>query len=91
MRDIDELEEDELRLKYERGDYIVQDEIKQIERLLRKFERERNFKDACERASASAALSASQQAKISTVIALIALALSLASLLWQIYGHGGQS
>ena len=90
MRDIEELEEAELRLKYERGDYIDAKEIKQIDRLLQKYEKERNFKEACEKAAVSAALTANNQAKTSTVIAVIALALSLASLLWQIYGNGGQ-
>lgn len=89
MRDFGELEEAELRFNYERGDYIDPDEVSKIERLLRKFEKERNFKDACQRASASAALTANQQAKTSIVIALIALAVSLVSLLWQVYGHGG--
>ncbi len=85
MSDIEELEETELRERYKRGDYTDTNVIKEVEKQLQKLEKERSFKLACERASSSAALNANKQAKVSTVIALIALAISIANILWQIY------
>ncbi len=89
MNDLEDLDEAELRNRYDRGDYIDSAEIRRVKRLLKKFEKDRRFQENCERASVSAALNADKRARTSTYISLLALALSIASLVWQVYSHGG--
>lgn len=82
---LEELDESELRRYYERGDYVVPSEMRLAKKLLNKFEKDQKFKESCENASISAALDASKNARISNVIAAIALVASIYSLAWQIF------
>lgn len=87
---LEELEESELRHRYDRGDYVDPSEIRLAKKLLNKFEKDRNFKVECENASIAAALNADKRARTSNVIAVIALVVSVTSLVWQICSYTSQ-
>jgi hypothetical protein len=90
-QEIDELEElegDDLRHRLDRGDYIDPNIIKIVTRLLKKHEKERKFKESCEKASISAALKADKRSFIANIIAFLALLISIASFIYQIVNSG---
>lgn len=75
--DLDNCDYGKIKNKFDRGDYINQKEIKFVKNWLRAQEKEREFIAACERASISAALNASQSAKKANLVALFALLFSV--------------
>ena len=83
--------EGDLKERYERGDFVAPDDVRFVESQLEKHVKEREFLAACEKASKSAALVAQRRSLFANIIAAIALILSLASLLWQIYSSSPQA
>lgn len=83
-RELEELSEQELSDRYERGDFVAIDDLRFVRARLNKYAKEREFFEACEKASRSAALVAQRWSLIANIIAVLALTLSLVSLIWQI-------
>ena len=74
---IEELAEDVLRLKLSRGDFHDPSEIALAKRLIRAFDKQKEFEARCEIASKSEALNAKRSATLANIIALLALAAAL--------------
>ncbi len=70
------LDEEELRHKYDRGDFHANCEWLEAQRLLRSFEREHEFLVKCQRAALSAALDSKNAAKTTNRIAIFAAIMS---------------
>ena len=85
LNEIEELDEAELRHRFERGDFITQDDIKVVSRILKKYEKERLFVESYQKASISSALVAQQRSLVANIIAVAALVVSIAGFIWQIY------
>jgi len=79
-----ELEEAELRHRFDRGDFHAESESLEAQRLLRAFDKEREFLTKCERASQSAALDAQEAARIANNWAKLALIIATISALCSI-------
>jgi hypothetical protein len=86
---LENLEESELRRRYDRGDYTDHEEIDLVEKLLNTHEKDRKFKEDCEKASFAAPLNAEKRSQRSSIIAVIALLISMASFAWQFICKGG--
>lgn len=85
LSELEDLNEDELRHRFERGDFVAQDDIKKVKRLLKKHEKEREFLKACKKASISSALVAQRRSRNANILAVAALVVSIAGLVWQIF------
>lgn len=70
--EMSQLNETELRHRFERGDFHSESESVVAQRLLRAFEREAEFLAQCERADLSAALDTKKLAKTANQIAIFA-------------------
>jgi len=79
--EINEWTEDELRLRYQRGDFNSIAEKSKALNTLKQLEKAREFDKKCVEASRTAALDAKRYAHISIAISAISLILSLVSLL----------
>jgi len=71
--DFDVLGYEEVKKRFDRGDFIDASEVNAVKKWLRQEEKERNFYLACQRASISSALDASHAARRANLIAWIAL------------------
>lgn len=85
LSELEDLDGDELRHRFERGDFVAQDDIKLVKRLLKKHEKKREFLKACEEASVSSALVAQRRSRNANILAVAALVVSIAGLLWQVF------
>lgn len=85
LSELEDLDEDELRHRFERGDFVAQDDIKLVKRLLKKHKKEREFLRACEKASVSSALVAQRRSRNANILAVAALVVSIAGLAWQVF------
>lgn len=85
ISEIEDLNEDELRHRFERGDFVSKDDIKLVQRLLKKHENEREFLKSCERASISSALIAQRSSRNANILSGVALVVSITALVLQVY------
>lgn len=83
LSEIEDLDEEELRYRFERGDFIAKDDIKTVRALLKKHEKERVFRKSCERASVSSALVAQKRSRNANILSGAALVVSIATFVWQ--------
>lgn len=90
LSELEDLDEGELRHRFDRGDYVAQDDIKRVKRLLKNHEKERKFLQSCERASFSSALVAQKRSRNANLLAGLAPIISIACLVWQISSAAGQ-
>lgn len=81
---LEDLDEDDLRHRFERGDFVAQDDIKLVKRLLKKHKKEREFLKSCEEAAISSALVAQKRSRNANILAVAALVVSIVGLVWQI-------
>ena len=77
--DLDDFEYEEVRHRFERGDFHDLSEVKIVKKWLRRQEKEREFIVACERASISSAFEAGRAARRANLIAFLALLISVIS------------
>jgi hypothetical protein len=77
--DLDEIGYDEVRHRLNRGDYCDPEELKVVMKWLQGKVRERDFLADCERANLSSALVANNAARRATLIAFLALIISVLS------------
>lgn len=84
LSDLEDLDEDALRHRLDRGDFLAKDDLKLVKRLLKKYEKEREFLKACEKASISSALVAQRRSRNANILAATALVVSIVGLVWQI-------
>jgi hypothetical protein len=75
------LGETEVKLRRDRGDWIDKTELRVVDSWLTQVAKEQKFREACERASRSAALDARRLAILSNVIAIGALVVSIIALI----------
>lgn len=73
MDALDELGYDEVKHRFDRGDYHDLTEQKAVRQWLRNQEKEQQFLASCKRASISAALDAQRTARRANLIAFLAL------------------
>ena len=73
MDALDELGYDEIKHRFDRGDYHDPTEQKAVRQWLRNQEKEQEFFASCKRASVSAALDAKRAARRANLIAFLAL------------------
>ena len=76
MDDLDELGYEEIKHRFDRGDYHDPTEIKSVKKWLRNQEKEQEFIASCKRASISAALDAHRAAWRANLMAFLALFVS---------------
>ena len=77
MEDFDQLGYEEIKHRFDRGDYHDPTEIKSVRKWLRNQEKEQEFIASCKRASISAALDAQRAARHANLIAFLALLVSV--------------
>ncbi|MBV5267838.1 MAG: hypothetical protein JZU67_04920 [Burkholderiaceae bacterium] len=77
MDDLDELGYEEIKHRFDRGDYHDPTELKVVKRWLRKHEKEQEFIASCKRASISSALESGRAARQANLIAFSALLVSV--------------
>lgn len=78
--ELDGLGLEKVQHQLDRGDWADADEIRKVKSWLTKAKRQREFLKKCERASVSSALDAKRRATWANVIAILALVVSVASL-----------
>jgi hypothetical protein len=76
---LEEIGDVEVRLRFERGDYLDPAELKTVKKWLQTNVKEREHLAACKRASISSALDATRSARRANVIAILALVISAAA------------
>jgi hypothetical protein len=77
--DLDDIEYEEVRHRFDRGDYHDPTELIDVKKWLRRQEKEQKFIAACERASISSALEAGRAARSANLVAFLALLISVIS------------
>jgi hypothetical protein len=75
--DLDEIGYDEVQHRLDRGDYCDPEELKVVMKWMQGKVREKEFLAACERASLSSAFVANNAARRATLIAFLALIISV--------------
>ena len=70
--ELDKIGEDEVRHRFDRGDYYDPSEVSVVTRWLSRKDEEHRFDEACERANKSAALDSKQAAHRANIAATIA-------------------
>lgn len=78
--ELDELDEAEVKKRFDRGDWIDQSEIKKINSWLKKVKKKRGFLQECKDASISSARDVKRLSILANAIAVAALVISIISL-----------
>ena len=83
--DLECLSENELKNRLERGDFVEPSEIIEVNFLLNKYKREREFIEKCERATKSAAYVSQRRSLVANIVSSLAVVISIVNLVWLIW------
>jgi len=81
LSNLENLNEQELQIRFNRGDFVDAEDIKNVTKLLKQNKKEREFIEKCKKASVSAALTAGRYSLAAIIVSILALVVATCALL----------